>query len=254
MKHYLLSFSLIFLHSLAQGASISFLKGDTYKTYNEQEYSKDIITIDHFGQWHYGSIFFFYDISRGVKKDDQSDFFGSISPMFSLNKITGSDFSSRWFHDVEIKLELEHVSGFTPVYFYGFNFPLKVPRFRNFSVAPVVRDAPNKRGVGGQLLIAWGLPLSLPMYFTSKLDILFTGFLAAGLIPEDQDEFFMVSQPQLLLDIGKPFKFEKDQLYSGIEYSYSINRFLKKGTPKPEGGVEPGFNESVVQAMVKLNY
>ncbi|MCB9025337.1 MAG: hypothetical protein H6625_03395 [Bdellovibrionaceae bacterium] len=231
-------------------ASISYLKGNSYKSYGEEVFAKDIITIDHYGTWKYGSVYFFYDISRAVKKDDHSDFFGSISPMFSLSKMTGKDFSNSWLHDVDVKFELEHVSGYTPVYYYGFNLPIKLPYFRNFSVAPVLRDDPLKKGVGGQVLLAWGLPLHL----NAKLDFMFSGFLAMSMIAEDKDEFFMITQPQFLVDIGQLFKTDKNQFFAGMEYSYAINRYLKKGTPKPGGGVESGFDENVLQAMVKLVY
>lgn len=249
MKIILLVLFILF-HAYSRAASISYLKGNSYKSYGEEVFTKDIITIDHYGTWKYGSVYFFYDISRGVKKDDHSDFFGSLSPMFSLNKITGQDFSNSWLYDVDIKFELEQVSGLTPVYYYGFHLPLKFPPFRYFSVAPVFRDDPSKKGVGGQVLVAWGLPLHL----NAKLDLMFSGFLAMSMVSEDNDEFFMITQPQFLVDMGQLFKSDKDQFFAGVEYSYAINRFLKKGTPKSSGGVEPGFDEKVLQAMVKLVY
>lgn len=250
VKYFNIFFFVSWLGSSAVAASLSVLKGNTYKSYAEEVYAKEIITIDHYGTWQYGSVFFYYDISRGVQKNDQSDFFGGISPMFSLTKITGKNFANALWYDVDLKLEVEHVSNFTPVYYYGISLPLKVPRFKYFTVAPVLRDDPTKRGVGGQLNIAWGKSFVVgPL-----IDIYFTGFLSAGVIPEAQDKFFMVTQPQVLLDLGRAFQREKNQLYTGVEYSYAINRFLKAGTPDGQGGTEPGFDERVVQAMVKLSY
>jgi nucleoside-specific outer membrane channel protein Tsx len=242
-------FSILVFSSPTFAASLSVLTGNTYKTYSEQSYSKEIITIDHFGFWKYGSVFFYYDISNGVNKDDQSDFFGGISPMFSFTKISGYDFSNKYIHDIELKLEVEHVSNWTPVYYYGLSFPLKVSGFKYLVVAPVLRDDPTKNGVGGQLNLAWGRPFRI-----YKTEMLFTGFLSSGILPEFNDEFFLVTQPQILADMNPLFNTEKNQMYLGFEYSYAINRFLKKGTLNSAGGIEPGFNETVLQAMVRLYY
>ena len=250
MKARYLTILIILVCSNVYSASLSVLSGNTYKSYSEEVYSKEIITIDHYGTWKYGSIFFYYDISRGVGKEDKSDFFGSISPMFSLSKITGNDYSSKCLRDVELKFELEHVSNWTPVYFYGFNFPLKINGMQYFNFAPVLRDDPTKKGVGGQVVLSWGKSI----YLSSKFDFQFSGFLAAGVIPEYKDKFFMITQPQFLMDLGRVLDSEKNQFYAGIELSYAINRYLKKGTPAPDGGEEPGFDETVLQAMVKLNY
>lgn len=228
------------------GASISVLSGNSYKTYGGQTISKDVITIDHFGEWDYGNIYFFYDISNGYEAQDRSEFFGSISPSFSTNKIFKKPPGRGLLRDILIKTELEHVSGVPPVYYYGLTWDLNVPKFAVANISTVFRDDAVKPGVGGQLNGFWILP------FAKKFQ--FTGFFSSGLIPEHKDYVFLMTQPQVLYDVSAVTDSKKGSALVGVEYSYAINRYLKKGVRDSEGNPDPGFNETVVQAMFKFVY
>lgn len=234
----------------APAASLSLLHGNTYRTYPGDTVEKEILTIDHFGIWKYGTVYFFYDISYPRRKDDKAEFFGSISPTFSFSKITGQNWSYGILQDVSLKLELEHVSGVTPVYYYGLAYDLKLPYFAFAQISTVLRDDPNRPGVGGQLNGAWSIPFGSGRWFQWA----FQGFWAAGIVPEGADQFFLMTQPQLLYDISPYFGTDRSSAQVGVEYSYAINRYLKKGYVTAAGTTDPGFDERVVQAMIKLNY
>lgn len=230
----------------ALAASISVLSGNSYKTYGGQTISKDVITIDHFGEWDYGNIYFFYDISNGYEAQDRSEFFGSISPSFSTNKIFKKGPGRGLLRDILVKTELEHVSGVSHVYYYGVTWDLNIPKFAVANVSTVFRDDAVKPGVGGQLNAFWLLP------FAKKLQ--FTGFLAAGLIPEHKDSIFVMTQPQILYDVSAVTDSKKGSALVGLEYSYAVNRYLKKGVRDADGTPDPGFDETVIQAMFKFIY
>lgn len=247
MKH-LWSLIPIFVFASWSGysASIAVLKGNSYKTYGGETISKNVITIDHFGQWKYGNVFFFYDISNGYEAQDRSEFFGSVSPSFSLNKVFDKEMGQGFVKDVLIKTELEHVSGASHVYYYGLTYDLAIPKFAVANVSTVFRDDAVKPGVGGQLNAFWIVP------FAKKFS--FTGFLSSGLIPEYKDSIFLMTQPQLLYDVSEITDSKTGSALVGIEYSYAVNRYLKKGVRDSFGTPDPGFNEQVLQAMLKVVY
>ena len=53
---------------------------------------------------------------------------------------------------------------------------------------------------------------------------------------------FFVSQPQLMLDVGKLATVADGKLYAGIEYQIALNRYLQKG-----------IHENVAQLLFKWN-
>ncbi|MCB0407093.1 MAG: hypothetical protein KDD34_02750 [Bdellovibrionales bacterium] len=232
--------------SIGLAASISLLQGNSYKTYAGKTVSKNVITIDHYGDWSYGNVYFFYDISNGYEAQDRSEFFGSISPSFSMNKIFNKPPGQGLLRDILIKTELEQVSGASHVYYYGLTWDLNIRKFAVANISTVIRDDAVKPGVGGQLNAFWILP------FAKKYS--FTGFLASGLIPEHKDYVFLMTQPQILYDASEWIDAQTGSTQVGVEYSYGLNRYLKKGVRDSQGTPDPGFNEQVIQAMVKLVY
>lgn len=231
-------------------ASLALLHGNSYRPYSGETVSKEILTLDHYGTWKYGSNYFFYDISYPRRKDDRAEFFGSISPSFSFSKITQQNWTWGPVTDVSLKLELEHVSGVTPVYYYGLSYDLKIPGFSFALISTVLRDDPNRPGVGGQLNGAW----SIPVDFGRFAQFVFQGFWAAGIIPEGRDQFFLMTQPQWLYDLGPLIGADPRSAQVGVEYSFAINRYLKKGYVTAASTSDPGFDERVMQAMVKFSY
>jgi hypothetical protein len=79
----------------------------------------------------------------------------------------------------------------------------------------------------------------------------FGGFLSWGVFGEgagvgtfagSRGHPFMVSQPQLLLDVGKLVQFTPAKIYLGVEWQFAFNRYLI-----------PAKTEHTLQYMLKWN-
>jgi nucleoside-specific outer membrane channel protein Tsx len=239
----------LFLTLNAQATSVSFLWGNNFREDLGYEKEKLIMTIEHFALWELGTVFFYYDITEPFSNQngDSNQFFGGISPTFSLSKITGREWSWGVIKDVSIRLELENgsangVNNFRN-YFYGLQYDLVVPGFDFLSVNTVIRDNPESRGVGFQIGAFWQLSWDYGRWNRYK----FTGFLATSPWDGDQDFAkrgrFLTSQPQLLYDLGYGLWGKKDRLEVGFEYAYFLNRYQLKDK-----------DEKVLQAMVKFSF
>ncbi len=250
----LLSLLALFVALNAQAVSVSFLHGGNFRDDLGYDKDKTIMTIENFSMWEYGTVFFYYDITEpfSTNKGDSSQFFGGISPTFSLSKITGKDFSYGILRDVSIRLELENGSGYGNNnfrnYFYGFQYDLAIPGFDFFSLNTVIRDNPLSRGVGFQLGMFWQMSWEFSRYNRWK----FTGFLATSPWDGDQDpelKYFahrgryLTTQPQLLYDLGYAMTGKPNRIEVGTEYAYFINRYQLKDKP-----------EQCLQAMAKFSF
>lgn len=270
MRNKLLSAILgIALSSQAFAVSVSLLKGDNFRDDLGYREDKVTLTIENFSVWEYGTVFFYYDITEpttddGNKFNDNenkaysSQFFGGISPTFSLTKMTGKEFKYGILQDVSIRLELENGSGngnnnFRN-YFYGLQYDLTVPGFDFLSLNTVIRDNPNSRGVGFQIGGFWQVSWDYGRWSRFK----FTGFFATSpwdgdIDPELEDDsnpfspskrgVYLTTQPQLLYDLGYGLWGKQDRLEIGFEYAYFINRFQLKEK-----------DEKVLQYMTKVTF
>ena len=238
----------------AHATSVSFLRGHGYRDDQGYATQRSTMTLEHFGLWKYGTVFFYYDITdpfSGDNKEGSNQFFGGISPTFSLSKMTGRNFSLGMVRDVSVRVELENGSanggGRFRNYFYGFQADLSVPGFDFVSVNVVARDNPKDDGVGIQYGGFWQMSWDYGQYSKYK----FTGFFAwaphDGDLAKDDDygeprgTFFM-SQPQFLYDLGNTWG-EPNAVEVGIEYLYAVNRFQAKGK-----------DEKLVQAILKMSF
>lgn len=250
----LLSLLALFAALNAQAVSVSFLHGNNFR--DDLGYDKDkmIMTIENFSVWEYGSVFFYYDITEPFSdnKGDSSQFFGGISPTFSLSKMTGRNFSYGIVRDVSIRLELENGSGYGANnfrnYFYGLQYDLAVPGFDFFSLNTVIRDNPNSRGVGFQLGMFWQMSWDYGRWNRWK----FTGFLATSPWDGDQDPElsyfaqrgrYLTTQPQFLYDLGYGLTGKPNRIEVGAEYAYFLNRYQLRDK-----------DEKCLQAMVKFTF
>jgi nucleoside-specific outer membrane channel protein Tsx len=211
------------------------------------------LTLENFAMWKYGTVFFYYDINdpfSGPEKAGSNQFFGGISPTFSLSKMTGKNVSYGIVKDVSLRLEVENGSANGTYrfrnYFYGVQADLSVPGFDFVSINVVARDNPEHAGVGAQYGGFWQMSWDYGQYSKFK----FTGFFAwaphngdqpASAPFENKGSFFM-SQPQLLYDLGNTWG-EPNAVEVGIEYLYAINRFQIAGK-----------DEKSVQAILKMNF
>lgn len=244
----------------AYAVSISVLKGDNFREDLGYRKDKTTLTLEHFALWELGTVFFYYDITEPTTDDNgtqehgafSNQFFGGISPTFSLTKMTGTEFKYGALQDVSIRLEIENGSGNGDFnfqnYFYGLQYDLAVPGFDFFSLNTVLRDNPNDPGVGVQIGGFWQMTWDYGRWNRYK----FTGFFATSPWDGDQDpdlKFlskrgrYLTTQPQLLYDLGYGLFGKQNRLEVGLEYAYFLNRFQQKDK-----------DEKVLQYMVKMSY
>ena len=249
----------------AYAVSISVLKGDNFRDDLGYRKDKTTLTLEHFALWEMGTVFFYYDITepttddgegKQVKQDGSqpfsNQFFGGISPTFSLTKMTGKEFKYGALQDVSIRLEIENGSGNGIYnfmnYFYGLQYDLAVPGFDFVSLNTVLRDNPNDPGVGFQIGGFWQMTWDYGRWNRYK----FTGFFATSPWDGDQDikktylskrGRYLTTQPQILYDLGYGLFGKQNRLEVGVEYAYFLNRFQQRNK-----------DEKVLQYMVKISY
>lgn len=253
----------------AHAVSVSVLKGDNFRDDLGYRPDKTTVTIENFSVWELGTVFFYYDITEPTTDDGNVDsgnqkyysnqFFGGISPTFSLTKMTGKEWSYGALKDVSIRLELENGSGNGSQnfqnYFYGLQYDVAVPGFDFVSLNTVIRDNPNSRGVGFQIGAFWQMTWDYGRWNRYK----FTGFLATSPWDGDQDPEkhtknkaafsssdrgrYLTTQPQFLYDLGYGLWGKQNRLEIGVEYAYFINRFQLYER-----------DEKVLQYMAKISF
>ena len=270
LKQFLIALTLLTLSLSATATSLSLLKGDGFRDDLGYREDKTTLTIEHFGLWELGTMFFYYDITEPTTDDgstasrsaDESafsnQFFGGISTTLSFSKMFEKDFSYRALKDVSIRLEFESGSGNGANnfrnYFYGLQYDIAVPGFDFFSLNTVIRDNPESRGVGFQIGGFWQISWDYGRWKRTK----FTGFFATSpwdgdIDPEKEGPKatygaskrgrYLTTQPQFLYDLGYGLWGKKDRLEVGLEYAYFLNRFQLNER-----------DEKVLQAMMKVSW
>ncbi len=258
LKHLGTVFIGIFLCAGVQAASISVLKGDNFTDDQGYRASRTTMTLENFSVWEYGTVFFYYDITEPTGDDSgpnyySNQFFGGLAPTLSLSRLTGKNLNFGIVRDISLRGEIENGSalGFANFqnYFYGLQYDLSVPGFDFLSINTVLRDNPDVAGVGFQIGLFWQMTYE----FLEKNRFKFTGFLATSpwdgnnnnknLSALDPKGRFLITQPQLLYDLGHLLRNKKDTLEIGVEYSYALNRFQFSHK-----------DEKVLQGIVKMSF
>lgn len=255
----LVSLFLASFYSLGlMAASISILRGDNFRDDQGYRSTRTTLTIENFSVWEYGTVFFYYDITEPMGRDQGSkyysnQFFGGIAPTLSLSKLTNRDLSYGLIRDISLRFEIENGSANGMAnfqnYFYGLQYDFALPGFDFFSLNTVLRDNPRAHGVGFQLGMFW----QMTHEFEGSHRLKFTGFLATSpwdgnnsnkdfslLDPEGR---FLTTQPQLLYDVGNKLYGKKDRIEAGLEYGYFLNRFQFYK-----------WDEKVLQVMAKFSF
>ncbi|ATB42050.1 hypothetical protein CYFUS_007526 [Cystobacter fuscus] len=220
--------------------------------------ARTTLTIKAFQQWEYGSVFLYYDITgpftpASVFKQSantKGGFFGGItiavSPKSIAEKVLERKFDWGPLRDVSLKYEMEHVSKFGMLHYYGLQWDLAVPGMDFVTATTVIRDDWAFRGVDLQVGLAWQKSFSL-----GTQDFLFLGFFQTGLFGEGEGvgamagsrgNRFFLAQPELLWDFGKLVHFTPGKIYLGGEYQLAYNRYLIQGKI-----------ENVLQGMIRWN-
>ncbi|MCC6559099.1 MAG: hypothetical protein IT372_39750 [Polyangiaceae bacterium] len=252
----------------AAGTSLELLHGWSYNEDFNGDPERTILTIKTFQPWSYGSFFMYYDITgpfappdANATPNEKGGFFGSMSFAFSVKRIGQKMAGQEWdwgpLADLSLKYELETVSKFGSLHYYGLQYDLKVPHFDFVSMTSVIRDDWSLSGVDLQLGGAWQVTFPLGQ----ATDLVFAGFFAWGLFgegegvftvgPDDQKNYlsipqqgrpFFLTQPQLLIDALKLVQGPPGTIYLGVEYQIALNRYLQQGV-----------NENLAQIMAKWN-
>lgn len=200
--------------------------------------NRTAVTLEHSDGWKYGSNFFFADIIQ--RNDMGAEIYTEVYSYLSFNKITQADFKFGPIKDISLlaglnisnKPEQDNFKA----YLLGLSFDLSNPWFNylQLDIAAIKNDNVQGR-YGIQFTPVWSIPFSLGSF---KLKFRgFTDFQTAN--SSSAGSFQILSQPQLLLDIGDLAGWQKDKLYIGTEYIFWHNKFGIKG-----------IDESVVQAMI----
>jgi hypothetical protein len=219
--------------------------------------ARTVFSIKAFQPWEYGTVFLYYDITgpfasaiKDVTPNEKGGFFGGITTTFSSKaigkKVTGTDMDWGVLADVQLKYEMEHVAKFGMLHYVGLQWDLVVPFLDFLSATTVVREDRVYKGVDLQVGAAWQKSFSL-----ASQDFIFGGFFQWGVFGEGESKNpaygaegnnFFITQPQLLYDFGKLIQFTPAKLYLGLEYQFSINRYLIEGK-----------SENMLQGMVRWN-
>jgi hypothetical protein len=232
--------------------------------------ARTVLSIKAFQPWEYGFVFLYYDVTGPFNNADEKltlnekgGFFGgttiAISPKKIAEKLAGHPFNWGPIVDVSVKYEMEHVSKFGMLHYYGLNWDINVPHLDFASVTTVIRDDRTLSGVDLQLGAAWQKSFSL-----GSQDFIFGGFFQWGVFGEGsgnqiiiaeapppdggileiaaKGNWFFLSQPQLLWDFGKLVHFTPAKIYLGFEYQLAFNRYLIDEK-----------TENVLQGMVRWN-
>ena len=254
------------LSTSAMATSLSLLHGSNFRDDQGYEKERTTYTVEHFGVWELGTVFFYYDITDpfsappnpgATGKSHQrgaNQFFGGTSFTLSWNKLFGIDFGKGFLRDVSFRGEFENGSGNGRFgfrnYFYGLQADLNIPGFDFFSFNSVLRDNPLDPGVGVQFGMFWQMSQEWSRWRRFK----FTGFVAASPWDGDGDQDgvrfgtdikgrFLTSQPQLLWDLGNGLLAKPNRLEVGAEYGYFLNRFQQYHK-----------DEKVLQALMKVSW
>lgn len=210
--------------------NIQYLVGSQYELGDK---TRSIITLEHADAWKYGDNFFFVDIENPNRTgtNNQTGFYGEISPRFSLGAMTGQPMTFGVVKDVLITTTLEAGNGFHNN-LYGIAVDLNIlPVFQiNYYIRNEIGAGTD---LGSQLTLVWLAPFE-----AGPVSMVFEGFFdyAWGNKPKEDN---IVTGPRLLADIGKLWG-APGTLQAGIEYQMWRNKF----------GID-GVDENVPQAMVK---
>lgn len=207
--------------------------------------SRTLLSLKVFQPWEFGSVFLYYDITgpftsavaNTLSNNEKGGFFGGITIAVSAmqigQKITGKPFQWGPINDLSFKYEMEHVSKFGMLHYYGLQWGISVPFMDFLVITTVLRNDTAFEGLDLQLGGAWQKSFSI-----LSQDFVFAGFLQVGVFGEGAGRGFLTgtkgnrflsTQPQLMWDFGKLVQFTPGKLYAGFEWQFNINRYLIEG-------------------------
>jgi hypothetical protein len=252
----------------AADTSLELLHGWNYNQDFNGDPERTTLTIKTFQPWPYGTFFMFYDITgpftppdASASPNEKGGFFGSSNVTFSIKRIGQKLAGAEWdwgpLTDVSLRYELEHVSKFGSLHYYAMQWDLRVPYFDFFSWITSIRDDWSLSGVAFQLGGFW--QFTVPIFDVTN--VVCAGFFAWGITgegtggftvgPDDKGAYakipaegapFFISQPQVLLDVGKLARVADNKVLAGVEFQIAMNRYLQQGV-----------SENLAQLLFKWN-
>jgi nucleoside-specific outer membrane channel protein Tsx len=214
---------------------IQLLHGNDFKLGDKR---RTTVTIEHADGWQYGSNFFFADIVD--RNDIGVEVYAEAYTYLSLNKISGHDYSLGVIKDISLMAGLnisnKPENDNFKAYLLGLNFEFSAPLFDYLQLSvSAYKDDNVSNKYGTQITPVWSMPFEL-----ANLKFKFRGFTDFNLGNTNAaGRFTILSQPQLLFDVGDLVGLQSNKVYIGTEYSHWHNKFGVKGV-----------DEHVVQAMI----
>ena len=188
--------------------------------------------------WRYGENFAFVDVARPFTGEPGT--YAEWLPRLSLSRISGREFTAGPVRDVFLAGNIKSGDGFRS-HLLGVGVGIDLPGFNFFNVNGFRRNDSKAPGATWQLNMSWNRTFT-----TGALHWEFGGFLnwaaaegarASGGYSHPN----LLTQPQLLFDLGSLLGGDADRIYVGVEWQVWRNKF----------GID-GFDESVLQAALKI--
>ena len=172
------------------------------------------VTVETFAEWKYGDAFFFVDLAGGrfneTAPNGYNQIYGEVSPRLSLSKIFGTQVGAGFLRDVLVVGEFDRGGSGFEANMGGLSVDLTVPGFVVFQVNAMARkDTFNDATY--QTTLVWKAPFAIgPAGFS------FEGF--ADLYGTDKESATLMTQPQLVLDVGGLAGAEPGVFWLGTEW------------------------------------
>lgn len=172
------------------------------------------VTVETFAEWKYGDAFFFVDLAGGRFNEEAPNgynaTYGEVIPRLSLSKIFGTQIGAGFLSDVLVVGEFDRGGSGFEANMGGLGVDLKVPGFVVFQVNALARkDTFNDATY--QTTLVWKAPFAVgPVGFS------FEGF--ADLYGTDKESATLMTQPQLVFDVGGLAGAEPGVFWLGTEW------------------------------------
>ncbi|WP_273149998.1 outer membrane protein OmpK [Methylophaga thiooxydans] len=219
-----------------RSSNIQFLHGNQYELGPK---TRESITLEHASSWRYGESYFFSNIFN--RRDVGTEFYAEFYPRLTWKSVTKQNLPVAMLDDLSIVAgintgNLPRNDPFT-AYLLGLGLKFKAPAMDYLKLDVMTFKSENVKTTGIQVSPIWGMKFNLGKHL-----FLFKGFLDWQSAKATGQKATLLTQPQLLLDIGHYWQHD-NQLYAGVEYSYWYNKL----------GLD-GVIERVPQAMILIPF
>lgn len=191
------------------------------------------LTLENFSEWAYGDSYFFFDLASGDFGDAPSDkyrIYGEWNPRLSLSKLLGKKVGVLFIEDVVLAGEVNRGPGFNAL-LAGPGVNLRVPGVALLQLHAYARKD-NFNPLTWQVTTIWFAPFDVgPLRFT------FGGF--ADILGLQGSGVDVLTQPQLLWDVGKLAGWRPDTVKVGVEWW--LHRTADSFTSAPQGMIRLAY-------------